>query len=241
MSATDECLSLAMANRGERPSVNFVIVVAWNGGVQFAQDLTFGRIVEHGKVEKVRGKIGAIGKFASHACLHVMIFLLTREREFENYLSSAADLEQSGGVARFRDDKRSVGGWLGTVDFALGAFPNQCLLTIGSDANDGSSTMTFGFVQRQNNRAVVEYITIASGGRICPARFPVGPHDVCLLAARQKTVSDVLRHDHAGGEAKEGSYQNELWFHVVAIGVGEVCVGREMYCGCRVGRVSLVP
>ncbi len=223
--AANQGLPVTVTDRGEGPRVNFVLGIARHGGVQLAENLALVVIMKDGEIQEVRHQVGSIGKLASHPSLHVMVLLLAGQREIQNHFTGGTDLEQSGVVARFRDDKRAVGGWLSAVDFALGAFPNQRLFSAGSDLDDGSSAMTFGFVDGQDDRAIVEHVTIACCGRIGPTCLAVRAHQVGLLTASQEAVGDVLS---LGRVARDGAAEHAAQECDQSMGmthVGSVCGG----------------
>lgn len=192
VSTADERVTISVLDGGEGPGVNLVFGVARSSCVQLAQDFAVAGIVEYRKVQQMWCKEGSVGELASHPGLHVMVLLLTSQGELQYHVASGTDFEQSGIVARLSDDKRVIRGWLRAVDLALSAFPDQCFLAFGSDGDDSSAAVAFRFAQRQNDRAVVQYVAVASGGRIRPARFSIGFHDVGLLATREKAVRDLL-------------------------------------------------
>ncbi len=203
VSAADKRVSVSVSDRGERPTVYLVFGIARCGCVQIAQNLAVAGIVEDGEVEQVWCQVRSVGELAGHPGLHVMVLRLAGERELDHHFAGSADFKQSWIIACFRDDERTVGCGLSTVDLALSAFPDQCFHAVGSDADDGSSTETFRFAQRQNDRTVIQHVAVPGGGRMRPARFSVGSHDVGVLAASKKAVLDPLSTHDVADDAQE--------------------------------------
>lgn len=202
VSAADERVSVSVPDRREGPGVDLVFGVVRSGCVQLAQNPAVAGIVENGEVQQVRCEKSPVGKLTSHPRLHVVVLLLTGQREFQNHLAGSTDFEQSGIVPRLGDDERAIGCRLSAVDFALRAFPDQRFLAIRGDADDGS-TITLRLAQRQNNRTVFQHVTVASSGWIRPARFSVSSHDIGLLATREKAVRDFLSNRCVANDAEK--------------------------------------